>query len=498
VKARLPILAMLVVALGLMLGLGSATAQVPPADATGAGATKDCPGLTAQLGQTVTCTFTVENEGATPATITELVEISPDPGGAPVDISCSIGAVTYDEGDLLPNDQVCSGSFTLTVPNDPALCGTALRDRVEVEFSYPAFTPPLTSGAFATHTTLIACPADISITKTADALGKIGDPVTYTFVITNDGDATATRVSVIDTLLGNISASFPATLAAGQSATVTINRTVVAGDTDPLPNTVTAIYSSGATQDSASASASTNLFQPSIAITKNCAPDNVAVGDVVLCTIVISNTSSADTPTLQASSITDTRSGNLLVGGNTNVVSTTCGTGAFVSGGSCTIVTTTTVTAAMLPGPLVNSVTVNASPTGFPNVITATAQDSVAITPPQAGEGCTPGYWKQDQHFDSWVGFSPNQTLESVFNVPDSLGLDNVTLAEALALNGGGVNALLRHAVAALLNSSSPGVDYDLSTAAVIAATNAALASGDYEAQKNIFAALNEQGCPLS
>ena len=39
---------------------------------------------------------------------------------------------------------------------------------------------------------------------------------------------------------------------------------------------------------------------------------------------------------------------------------------------------------------------------------------------------------------------------------------------------------------------------FDLSTAEVIAATNAALASGNFEAQKNIFAALNEQGCPLS
>ncbi len=85
-----------------------------------------------------------------------------------------------------------------------------------------------------------------------------------------------------------------------------------------------------------------------------------------------------------------------------------------------------------------------------------------------------------------------------MFNVPDELGLDNVTLAEALDLNGGGVNALLRHAVAALLNASSTGVDFDLTVAQVIAATNAALASGNYEAQKDIFAALNEQGCPLS
>ena len=196
-------------------------------------------------------------------------------------------------------------------------------------------------------------------------------PVTYTFVLTNDGDVPVNRTSVNDTLLGDISAQFPATLAAGESATVTINRTVVAGDPDPLPNTVTAIYSAGTgifqTSDTATGSASTNLFQPSISITKNCAPDPVDVGDTVLCTIVITNTSSADTPTLQAASIPDSRSGNLL-GANPNVVSTTCGTGAFLSGGSCTIVTRYVVQAGDT-SPLSNTVTVNTSPAGFPNVI---------------------------------------------------------------------------------------------------------------------------------
>ena len=120
------------------------------------------------------------------------------------------------------------------------------------------------------------------------------------------------------------------------------------------------------------------------------------------------------------------------------------------------------------------------------------------INPPPGGEGCTPGYWKQSQHFDSWVGFTQNQTLESVFNVPDSLGLDNQTLLQALSTGGGGVSALMRHAVAALLNSSNSNVDSNFTTAQVIAATNAALASGNYEAQKNLFAAANEQGCPLN
>lgn len=103
-----------------------------------------------------------------------------------------------------------------------------------------------------------------------------------------------------------------------------------------------------------------------------------------------------------------------------------------------------------------------------------------ACEPPSLGsEGCTPGYWKN--HLDAWAatGYSPGQTLESVFDVPDSLGLDNMTLLQAASSNGGGVMALLRHAVAALLGAAHPDVDYPITTAQVIASVNAALASGD-------------------
>ena len=115
-------------------------------------------------------------------------------------------------------------------------------------------------------------------------------------------------------------------------------------------------------------------------------------------------------------------------------------------------------------------------------------------TPPGGGEGCTPGYWKQTQHYDSWVGYSPNQPFSSVFEN----AFPGKTLVQVLANGGGGLDALGRHTVAALLNASSPGVDSGLSAAAVISAFNAAYPGGDYKALKNRFAGLNEQGCPLN
>ena len=97
-------------------------------------------------------------------------------------------------------------------------------------------------------------------------------------------------------------------------------------------------------------------------------------------------------------------------------------------------------------------------------------------------EGLTPGFWKN--HTAQWQGYSPNQTLESVFDVPDSLGLDNTTLLQALSFGGGpGVKGaaqnLFRHAVAAILNAAHVSVDYALTSSQIITQVNSALASNN-------------------
>lgn len=115
--------------------------------------------------------------------------------------------------------------------------------------------------------------------------------------------------------------------------------------------------------------------------------------------------------------------------------------------------------------------------------------------PPGGGEGCTPGYWKQPQHFDSYPAPYTSTTL---FNDVFADAFPGLTLPQVAAQGGGGLNALGRHTVAALLNAASSGVDYDLTVAQVIAMFDAAYASGDYETTKDIFAGYNEQGCPLN
>jgi hypothetical protein len=122
---------------------------------------------------------------------------------------------------------------------------------------------------------------------------------------------------------------------------------------------------------------------------------------------------------------------------------------------------------------------------------------------PDAGEdeGCTPGYWRN--HADRWVGVAPGADFDSTFGV--DLFSANVTLGWAIWATGGGNNAFARHATAALLNahaealgSNGQSVNYPYNVAEVIEMVQDAVADGTIEATKDLFAAANELGCPLS
>lgn len=117
----------------------------------------------------------------------------------------------------------------------------------------------------------------------------------------------------------------------------------------------------------------------------------------------------------------------------------------------------------------------------------------VTPPPPSEGWGCTPGYWKQKQHFDSWVNYAPGDNYFAVFGT----GFDDGLLG-VLKTGGGGEAALGRHSVAALLNAASPDVDYAYTEAEIIQMVQDAFASGDFESVKNLFEYENELGCPLN
>lgn len=127
-------------------------------------------------------------------------------------------------------------------------------------------------------------------------------------------------------------------------------------------------------------------------------------------------------------------------------------------------------------------------------VITAgTPQETIGC------QGCTPGYWKQTQHFDSWMGYKPSDSFEAV--VGRDVFKGSPTTLKVLGTGGGGVNALGRHAAAGLLNAKSAGVDYAYTSSEVVSMFQAAVDSKKaavIEATKNRLEKANEAGCPLN
>lgn len=155
-------------------------------------------------------------------------------------------------------------------------------------------------------------------------------------------------------------------------------------------------------------------------------------------------------------------------------------------------------------------------------------------------EGCTPGYWRQDQHFGSWTDppyspVVPLTTFRVAFDLEDldapitmttnggpgggsemvdTFGdvNDDLTLLDAIWAQGGGEGKMGRHATASLLNAANPIVNFNntLDESEIIrlvqvaygkiADVNGIFVAGDFEAIGDVFASSNDLGedtCPL-
>lgn len=120
-------------------------------------------------------------------------------------------------------------------------------------------------------------------------------------------------------------------------------------------------------------------------------------------------------------------------------------------------------------------------------------------------EGCTPGYWKQDQHLDSWAatGFRTTDTFNAVFGVTQYVRRNGkpYTLLEVMRELKGNADPIGTnlgfHAVAALLNAAHPAVNFGYTPGELIALfqKNYLSHSG---ALKDSLDMLNNRGCPLN
>ncbi len=157
---------------------------------------------------------------------------------------------------------------------------------------------------------------------------------------------------------------------------------------------------------------------------------------------------------------------------------------------------------------LVNNVVVNSDTTftatgfgtdPFGTVITYPGdqqeRDSVSVEVLLLVQGCSPGYWKQSQHFDSYVTYAPTDLFDTVFG---ETVFPSKTLVQVLGQGGGDINALGRIITGALLNSSSiSGFPY---TSAQVIADFQAVYPGSksaYNTLKAKYEALQDP-CPLN
>src|SRR3954470_4317704 len=84
--------------------------------------------------------------------------------------------------------------------------------------------------------------------------------------------------------------------------------------------------------------------------------------------------------------------------------------------------------------------------------------------------GCTPGYWKQSQHFFRWGSIPQTRSFNATFTVtPAQSGFANsFSLLDALKNGGGGIAALGRQGTAAYLNSQTPGMNFPYTSVQVV------------------------------
>jgi len=153
---------------------------------------------------------------------------------------------------------------------------------------------------------------DISVTKTADpTTAHVGDTITYTIEVCNSGDIALEGVTVVDSLLGDLSGSFADTLAVGACESHDFTRVILETDPNPLDNTVVVHGNplGPLTNDvTDSDSAEVNIIAPCIEVTKTANPTTSKAGDVVTYTIEVCN---CGTTTLTSVTVDDSLLGDL-------------------------------------------------------------------------------------------------------------------------------------------------------------------------------------------
>jgi uncharacterized repeat protein (TIGR01451 family) len=340
------------------------------------------------------------------------------------------GPGTGSGGETVTTDNTGTASFTTglqegnyTITETPQAGWNQTNQTGDCSFTvdYPA-----DGGRVFTCTITNTYQPDISLTKKGPGLSKVGDPANYTITLTNTSPPPGKAgAPALDCTVNDSEIGFSKTvtgLAVGASDVSTPAYVIQKTDSDPLLNTAhatcTAHGSSPAITTSAdSNTVSTNLFQPSVAITKT-GPANAQAGDTVTYTVTITNTSSSDSPNLLLNSFSDS-----LVSGVTPP--SQCNN--LAPAAQCSFTYTYTVQNGD-PNPLVNTATVHYHPSGFPNDITNSATWQTKLLKPAftVTKTCTTEPVPQAGPAKFNVTFTNTGDADLVITADDGIGTFNL------------------------------------------------------------------------
>lgn len=231
----------------------------------------------------------------------------------------------------------------------------------------------------------------LDVRKTGPDLSKVGDTVSYKVEVENDGALPISKNAITDSLVGDLTDGSNGaimkfencgdSLDAGEICTIEYDYTVPQGAASPLKNTVTAEYLFGTDTASDTSSHDVDLFSPNVTLDKqvsdgaggfNDGPAQILQGDSVTYRLIVSNTSSSNTPALSCTVTDDTLNIDPTDSdgdGNANTIDVT-----VTPGKTATI--TANSGALNVPGNIINTASVSCSPAGFVNVV----QDSDSVT----------------------------------------------------------------------------------------------------------------------
>ena len=335
------------------------------------------PGTVTKAGDTVTYSFEVTNTGNLTIHGIAIDETAFSGTGALSPVTCPVSTLAPGES------TTCTATYTVTQADIDAGQITNSAEATGIAPDGAAVVSPLTTAAVAAGQALV-----LDITKTASpaTVSGAGTTVTYTFTVTNTGNATVHGIAIDETAFTGTGALSPVTclettLLPGESITCTATYTITQADMDAgkVTNTATAtgFAPDGAAVTAPPATATVTASQtPALSLVKSASPvdpANFRAGQVITYSFAVTNTGNV--------TITGIAIDESAFSGTGTLSAITCPVTTLAPGESTTCTATYTLTQADIDaGEVTNTAgAVGTAPDGSP----VTSPPSTATVPQQ-------------------------------------------------------------------------------------------------------------------